>query len=176
MAENTPKKKNKATNGRSPIGNRLFELGNELKRRKIVATKKEFEINLGYSGNSLKTCNISNLSGKSIKALQSRYPEVNINWIETGEGEMFKKDDIAAATSIKFENIKAGGAINLNQGRDQTVGAPAGTDIEYMLRCKMLTEQLEFYKSQIDIYRQENAELRKKIDTLIINGTIGASK
>jgi len=53
--------------------------------------QKKFEQNCGLSNGFVNKVG-DNITLKSLNKIEKTYPELNINWLKTGEGEMLKED------------------------------------------------------------------------------------
>lgn len=69
------------------IKDRLFEFINYL-----GTTPGAFEKNAGLPNATIKNFK-EDISSKTLKKLINRHPELNINWLLTGEGEMLVKNN-----------------------------------------------------------------------------------
>ncbi|MGV8136526.1 MAG: hypothetical protein AB2L20_15060 [Mangrovibacterium sp.] len=67
--------------------------------------QKKFEQHCGLSNGFVDKVG-DNITLKSLNKIEKTYPELNINWLKTGEGEMLKEDTASPYTQIINGNYK----------------------------------------------------------------------
>ena len=95
----------------------------ELRKRKKVYSQAEFAEMVGISRTQFSeiVTGKRKLSDKSIHKIITAFPEINVEWLRTGEGEMLKNHSAIAdnhSISIAGEEIKEN---KINVNTDETI-------------------------------------------------------
>ncbi|MCL1933573.1 MAG: hypothetical protein FWF53_07170 [Candidatus Azobacteroides sp.] len=98
--------------------------------------QKQFEIKAGLSNGYVDKLG-DNITLKSLNKIETAYPELNINWLKTGEGDMVKST--VNQNNVEGDNI---------QGNNVTVNK-SQTD-KFLDLLKASDDQLSKSQEQID--------------------------
>lgn len=124
---------------------RLFKLADTLE-----PSRREFQEKIGKS--CAYIANIKNPSRRALKLIKEAYPQVNIDWIITGQGEMFV-EGTTFNVNTTFRKAK-----NSNEGTAQHVGDNVDTNA------------IELVKSQNELMSkilEQSAKKDEQIDRLL---------
>lgn len=107
------------------MNQRIREFVDFLKKERIVLSDGEFasEVGIGKSQLSEVMSGKRNVSEKYIRKMRTRFPEINEEWLRSGEGEMLKSHSAVAEThsvSIAGEEIKEN---EINVNTDATIAS-----------------------------------------------------
>lgn len=105
------------------MNQRIRELIDVLKEQRIVLSDGEFanEVGVGKSQLSEVMTGKRKVSEKYIRKMRTRFPEINEDWLRTGEGEMLKKHSAVAenhSISIAGDEVKEN---EINVNTDSTI-------------------------------------------------------
>ena len=105
------------------MNQRIRELIDVLKEQRIVLSDGEFanEVGVGKSQLSEVMTGKRKVSEKYIRKMRTRFPEINEDWLRTGEGEMLKKHSAVSenhSISIAGDEVKEN---EINVNTDSTI-------------------------------------------------------
>ena len=107
-------------------------------------SKHKFEVTCGFASRYVSNIK-KTISSRSLKVISSTYPELNIHWLETGEGQMLNE-----VIPISVQNNTCG------NNSQQTIFA--GTE----QRIMTTQEQSEYVIERIRKMNEENIKLKEE--------------
>lgn len=108
-----------------------------------------FEVELGFSNGYIRNMRKS-MQPDKIEKIALKYPQLNIAWLLTGEGEMLKDTSIGGDSIIQTgEGHNA--VINKNKYSGKFAGIPEGSQMQYLMeQNKQLLQQNQKFQEHID--------------------------
>lgn len=143
------------------MNQRIREIIDVLKSQRIVLSDGEFatEVGIGKSQLSEVMTGKRNVSEKYIRKMRTRFPEINEEWLRTGEGEMLKIHPTVAencSVSIAGDEIKEN---KINVNGDETIASLiAEVRAQRKLTERTLAEVTE-HRKLTEIALKQNSDL-----------------
>ncbi len=120
----------------------------------ISITKFSKKINVSNAYFSKQKKNKANVGSHIIAKIVSEFPDVNLEWLITGNGEMLKK----GISDGSYSNNVVGESVNMNNSNNNKLVADDNLFLENAFlkkEVKILREQLEMQKKFIEILEKK---------------------
>lgn len=137
------------------IQERLFRMLDALCRRDEVPNMRQFELSIGASESWTRNFKGEKISQDRLRRISEAYPSINIEWLVTGEGDMFKNTPNPLPPTVSIRNDKSKNSGNINLGHDQIIG-------EHIEQPSSIT--FDGLKEYVDKITRERDELRVKVE------------
>lgn len=138
-----------------------------LKERLVFLLKKQeitwakFSEEVGLSRGFISTVT-ENLTAKTLKKIETAYPNFNINWLLTGDGDMLKSNNVGHTTAGDYSPIS--GDININECRSEL--EKSKVEISYLKeQVKERDAQIEELKVLFEKRLQDKEEIINLLKT-----------
>lgn len=116
--------------------------------------KHRFEVICGFTSRYVSNIRKS-ISQRSLKTISSAFPELNIHWLETGEGQMLNE-----VIPISVQNNTCG------NNSSQTIVAGNDNSVTISEKDRQLLESIQKMCDENATLKTENAELKIKVAML----------
>ena len=119
-------------------------------------SQKDFASQIGVSTGYVNAIS-KGIGQEKIYIIKEKYPELNIDWLMTGEGEMLKAQ---STNNVSVGNVSGNGN-NFVAGNDNNIGTPRKEDVE-----TIEGEDVEIKETIIlmpEIINQEGIDIKKEI-------------
>lgn len=143
------------------MNQRIREVIDVLKKQRIVLSDGEFatEVGIGKSQLSEVMTGKRNVSEKYIRKMRTRFPEINEEWLRTGEGEMLNNHSAVAenhSISIAGEEIKEN---NIQVNTDQTIASLIAEVTAQRKLTESTLAEVAAQRKLTEIALQQNSDL-----------------
>lgn len=116
--------------------------------------KHKFEITCGFTSRYVSNIK-KTISSRSLKVIASTYPDLNIRWLETGEGRMLNE-----VIPVNVQNNTVG------NNSSQTIVAGNDNKVTISEKDRQLIESIQKICDENTALKAENTELKTKVDML----------
>lgn len=116
--------------------------------------KHRFEVMCGFTSRYISNIRKS-ISQRSLKTISCTFPDLNIRWLETGEGQMLNE-----VIPINVQNNTVG------NNSSQTIVAGNDNNVTISDKNRQLLESIQKMCDENAALKTENTELKIKVDML----------
>ena len=117
-------------------------------------SKHRFEMMCGFSSRYVSNIQ-KTISSRSIKVISATFPDLNIHWLQTGEGQMLNE-----VIPINVQNNTCG------NNSQQTIVAGTDNSVTISEKDRQLLDSIQKMCDENATLKTENAELKIKVEML----------
>ena len=117
-------------------------------------SKHKFEITCGFASRYVSNIK-KTISSRSLKVISSTYPELNIHWLETGEGQM-----LSEVIPISVQNNTCG------NNSQQTIVAGTNNNLAIDEQGRKVIDAVQRMSDENVALKSENAALKAQVAIL----------
>ncbi len=121
--------------------------------RELGVNQKDLAAQIDYPRTNLSNFVNGNVKSPKIDlivALANNFPQLNLNWLLTGEGEMWKEDYVKSGKKKEDIKVSAKGMTYLGEGMDS----------------KLVNELIETQAQLVDSQKKQIEQLEREIERL----------